>query len=101
MNAKQLKQSLHDPSFWPEPPTGEEVREAYARTGLTRAQAGALVFTTEHGFKKWMSGANPMHPAMWMFWQSRVALLHGWPDDWVKRKSLRVERTAPGGGFYG
>ena len=104
MNAKQLRASLYDPTLWPDSPSADEVRDAFARTGLTREEAGALVFTTEHGFKKWIAesetNSRPMHPALWIFWQSRVALLRGWPDDWVKRKSIRFEREAPGGGHY-
>lgn len=51
---------------WPargEEPTRRQVRAARERTGLTQAEAAALIYCSASGWQQWELGQRRMHPA--------------------------------------
>jgi hypothetical protein len=46
-------------------PSPEQIREFRRASGLSAAQAGALVHTVGRVWQQWESGERRMHPAFW------------------------------------
>lgn len=46
-------------------PHPEEIKAARKASGLTQAQAGALVHCHWRSWQDWESGRRSMHPAIW------------------------------------
>lgn len=61
----------------PDEPTAEQVREARLATGLTQAEAGALVWYSEIAWAQWETGKRPMHPCVWWAFNQRASALRG------------------------
>ena len=61
----------------PDEPTAEQVREARLRSGLTQAEAGALVWYSEIAWAQWETGKRPMHPCVWWAFNQRASALRG------------------------
>lgn len=47
-------------------PTPTEVLRAREVAGLTQAEAGKLIFSSERAVQDWETGARRMHPATWL-----------------------------------
>ena len=94
-----LKKSLYDPANWPDPPAAADIEAARTRAGLTREEAGALIWTSGHAWRKWESDsdamARAMHPGLWELWVYKVALLRGWPQTWATQRGPRAVRYTP------
>lgn len=47
------------------PPSPDAIRDWRRASGLSAAQAGALVHSTGRVWQQWEAGDRRMHPAMW------------------------------------
>lgn len=59
----------------PDEPTAEQVREPRLLSGLTQAEAGALVWYSEIAWAQWEGGSRRMHPCTWWAFQQRASVL--------------------------
>jgi DNA-binding transcriptional regulator YiaG len=53
-------------------PTPDEIREARERANLSQTAAAALCYSTLRSWQNWEAGATRMHPAIWLYWRSRL-----------------------------
>lgn len=51
--------------FKKESPTQQEIREARADSGLSQADAAALIYSTRRTWQDWEAGVAGMHPGLW------------------------------------
>ncbi|WP_293845162.1 hypothetical protein [Sphingopyxis sp.] len=40
---------------------------------MTQEQAAAVIYATRRAWQEWEGGRRAMHPAMWEYWQHKVA----------------------------
>lgn len=46
-------------------PTQQEIRDARADSGLSQADAAALIYSTRRTWQDWEAGVASMHPGLW------------------------------------
>lgn len=56
------------------PPTPAEIRARREAAQLSQTAAAELCYSNLRSWQNWESGHSRMHPAIWLYWLSRLAL---------------------------
>jgi hypothetical protein len=67
-------------------PTKEEIRAAREAAGLTRREAGALIYRSPEGWEKWELGTARMDPVLWRDFRNELEKLGKAPSPIVSPK---------------
>lgn len=57
----------------PAAPGPDDIRLARQCANMTQEQAAAVIYATRRAWQEWEGGRRAMHPAMWEYWQHKVA----------------------------
>lgn len=57
----------------PDSPAPDDIRMARQCAGMTQERAAAIVYATRRAWQEWEGGRRAMHPALWEYWQIKVA----------------------------
>lgn len=60
-------------SALPDSPAPDDIRMARQCAGLTQQEAAKMIYATSRAWQEWEGGRRAMHPAMWEYWQHKVA----------------------------
>jgi len=58
-------------------PTADEIAALRRRLGLTQAQAGVLVYSSERTWQQWEAADRRMHPGLWELFQRKTDTFAG------------------------
>lgn len=56
-----------------ESPSPDDIRNMRTESGLTQADASAMVHNTERAWRAWEAGVNSMPPGLWELFHIKVA----------------------------